>query len=113
MSAQIYTHWHEVVLEDIAFEIIVSYTARPGTPDTWEDPGDAPEFEIQSATFLSQYGWADFPLTSDDHMLILSEIADQHRFDLDERDPDEWRDSQIESARIEKMFRNDDALIDF
>lgn len=117
MSAQVYTHWHEIVLEDIAFEIIVSYTATPGSkPVFYGDhpyPGDDPEFEIQSATFLSQYGWADFPLTSDDHIVILQKIADDHEFKPDERDPDDWRDSQFENARIEQMYRNDDALIDF
>ena len=29
---------------------VVEYTFKPGTPDSWMEPGDQPEIEIQSVT---------------------------------------------------------------
>ncbi len=82
--SDLYTTWWEIVGDDCAFEIVVSYLAYPGSPpDLWGDyphPGDDPEFEIQGATFLSQYGWASFPLSDADLTAIEDHIAENHEF---------------------------------
>lgn len=109
MNRGTYTYWHEVVAGDFAVEIQVSYTASPGMPASpWgdcPDPGSAPEFEIQGAKFLSQYGWADFPLTDVECAAIEDDIAERPEIEAgepdydagaDDPDYDDWLDDQRE-----------------
>lgn len=49
-----------------SFDILVEYTYKFGTPDSWTEPGDPPEVEIQSVT----YGDLPFTLTDEEEEKI-------------------------------------------
>lgn len=98
----IHTTSHEVVTDDYAFEVRVSYTARAGSPAVlWGDyphPGDDPEFEIVKVE-IDDYGeWVPFTLTAADEEAALSYIAENHDFRDEGPDPDDAYDRRRDDA---------------
>ncbi len=42
----------EVEGDSLEVEVAIDYTYLPGTPDTWEEPGDPPELEVHVVTLV-------------------------------------------------------------
>ena len=81
-------------LDDAQTPVTVEYSYEPGSPATWDDPGDGPQIVIVSATVIVGDLALEAELTEAEIEHCYNQISQKHEADCDFGDDSGWGDRE-------------------